>query len=228
MYYRKIEPLKQIAWFLNLSKASFFLGALSIALALVISSRKTATHPKVQKTPNLKEKRFLTKDRFNFNSLEKKENNRMNQTPIPLQEKEVYLKSGEEYYIQYIFSKDHALVADEPLSVGGQNKGMSPYELLLSALAACTSMTLQMYARRKNWPLEKIEIKLRHEKIHAKDCENCESQTGMVDKIEKEIVLHGDLDEAQRQRLLEISEKCPVHRTLTSETKIFTKAVSQF
>ncbi len=114
----------------------------------------------------------------------------------------------------------HALAADEPTSVGGADEGPNPYEYLLAALGACTSMTLRMYAKRKGWSLDHVEVKLRHGRIHAKDCEDCASDKGLVDEIFTEVRVEGDLDEEQQARLMEIAERCPVHKTLTTETKI--------
>jgi len=120
-------------------------------------------------------------------------------------------------YTQDIATLDHQLVADEPTSARGDNLGMNPYELLLAALGACTSMTLAMYAERKGMPLEEVEVKLQHEKIHAKDCANCETSNGKIDRIYKTISLSGPLSDEQKQRLHEIAEKCPVNKTLKSE-----------
>lgn len=111
----------------------------------------------------------------------------------------------------------HRLVADEPASVGGENTGPTPYGLLSAALAACTSMTLQMYARRKKIALSSAAVTVTHEKIHAKDCDECESEGGRVDQFERQIELNGDLTDAQHKRLLEIADMCPVHRTLHGE-----------
>jgi putative redox protein len=116
----------------------------------------------------------------------------------------------------------HRLVVDEPLSVGGRDEGPTPYDLLVAALGACTSITLQLYAKQKGWPLEAVEIRLRHEKIHARDCAECETKEGRLDRIQREIVLRGPLDETQRARLLEIANRCPVHRTLYSELHVVT------
>ena len=123
-------------------------------------------------------------------------------------------------FTRKVFSEHHQLIADEPLSVGGSNLGPNPYELLLSSLGACTSMTMRMYANRKGIELEDIEVSLSHGHIHAEDCSECQSETGMVDKIEKTIKLKGNLTEAQRQRILEIADMCPVHKTLHNEIQI--------
>lgn len=117
----------------------------------------------------------------------------------------------------------HRLLADEPVSYGGNDSGPSPYDLLLSGLGACTNMTMRMYAEHKGIPLERAAVTLWHQKIHARDCEECESQDGRVDRIEREIELTGPLDEATRLKLLEIADKCPVHRTLHSEVSIQTR-----
>jgi len=119
----------------------------------------------------------------------------------------------------------HHLLADEPLSASGTDTGPNPYDLLLAALGACTSMTVALYARRKQWPLREVTVKLRHSKIHAADCESCETREGLLDRIERDIELVGSLDQQQRGRLLEIANKCPVHRTLTSEIDIRSRLV---
>jgi putative redox protein len=128
-------------------------------------------------------------------------------------------------FAQEIQAGRHRLHADEPLSAGGADTGPSPYDLLLAALGACTSMTVAMYARRKAWPLEDVTVHLRHSKIHATDCAECETKAGMLDRIERDIHFAGSLTEEQRSRLLEIANKCPVHRTLTSEIDIQTREV---
>jgi putative redox protein len=120
-----------------------------------------------------------------------------------------------------LLARGHRMLADEPLENGGQDAGPTAYELLLSSLAACKLITMRMYARRKGWPLEEVEIELRHSKIYARDCEDCRSDPNeQVDLIEERLVLTGPLSEAQRQRLAQIADRCPVHRSLTSETKI--------
>ncbi len=120
-----------------------------------------------------------------------------------------------------IKSDRHTLVADEPIEYGGSDEGPNPYDFLLSALAACKVMTAQMYARRKDWPLEEVTVSLDTYKIHARDCEDCESDpNARVDIIEGKIYFKGNLTNEQRVRLKEIADRCPVHRTLTTETKI--------
>jgi putative redox protein len=136
--------------------------------------------------------------------------------------KEVTVRGGRSGYVNQVDAGPHHLVADEPLDLGGTDTGPSPYEFLLAALGTCTSMTLRMYADRKGIPLEAVFVRLRHDKIHARDCEECETKVGKLDRIERVITLEGDLDDASRQRLLEIADKCPVHRTLKSEIDIRT------
>jgi uncharacterized OsmC-like protein/fermentation-respiration switch protein FrsA (DUF1100 family) len=118
----------------------------------------------------------------------------------------------------------HQLLADEPVASGGDDTGPAPYDFLLAALGACTSMTMRLYAERKSLPLERTTVTLRHSKIHAEDCAECETKAGMLDQIERVIRVEGPLDTEQRERLMEIADKCPVHRTLTSEVRILTNA----
>jgi uncharacterized OsmC-like protein len=125
--------------------------------------------------------------------------------------------------VQEISIGRHRLLADEPVAAGGTDAGPTPYDLLLAGLGACTSMTLELYARRKGWPLESVTVRLRHMKIHAEDCVDCETKEGMIDRIEREIKMTGPLDTEQRNKLLEIAEKCPVHRTLSREIDIRTR-----
>lgn len=125
---------------------------------------------------------------------------------------------------QIVTSGPHEMVADEPLAVGGQDSGPGPYDFVLAGLGACTSMTMRMYADRKSLPVERITVTLKHSKIHARDCEECETREGMLDQIDRVISIEGVLDADQRKRLMEIADKCPVHRTLTSEIRIVTKA----
>ena len=135
---------------------------------------------------------------------------------------ETIVRGGASGLEQRITIRAHALIADEPVAKGGADAGPDPYDLLCAALGACTSMTLQMYARRKGWPLEGVAVSVRHEKIHARDCADCETREGKVDRLERVVQLLGPLDEEQRRRLLEIADRCPVHRTLSSEIVIRT------
>jgi uncharacterized OsmC-like protein/alpha-beta hydrolase superfamily lysophospholipase len=123
---------------------------------------------------------------------------------------------------QEITAGAHRLLADEPLAVGGGDSGPNPYQLLLAALGACTAMTLRLYAERKALRLDRVTVRLRHAKIYAADCASCETKEGKVDHIEREIELAGTLDADERARLIEIADKCPIHRTLTSEVDIAT------
>jgi len=126
---------------------------------------------------------------------------------------EVVVLSGEGLRHE-VWAGDHTLVADEPARLGGTDAGPNPYELLLAALGTCTSMTMQLYARRKGWPLESVEIRLRHSRVHADDCHGCAEGDAWLDQVEKEIVVAGPLTAEQVARLGEIAERCPVNRTL--------------
>ena len=128
-------------------------------------------------------------------------------------------------FAQEIRTGRHMMVADEPVEVGGGGTGPGPYEFLLAALGSCTSMTIRMYAARKNWPLQRVSVLLRHSRVHAQDCADCETKVGLVDRIERDITLEGQLTDEQRARLMEIADKCPVHRTLTSEISIKTRQI---
>ncbi len=139
-----------------------------------------------------------------------------------LGESQVVVRTGDEGYLTEINAAGHALLADEPEAVGGTNFGPSPYDYLVSALGACTGMTLRMYARRKDWPLNEVTVRLTHRKIHASDCAECETKEGQIDRIEREIELTGSLSAEQRQQLLAIADKCPVHRTLHGEIVVNT------
>lgn len=135
----------------------------------------------------------------------------------------VVTETGTGRYQQAVMMGPHQLIADEPTAVGGLDSGPSPYDLLLAALGACTAMTLRMYADRKSLPLDSVSVRLRHSKIHAAECQKCETSQGSVDRIDRLITIGGDLEEAQRVRLTEIADKCPVHRTLTGEVDIRTE-----
>jgi putative redox protein len=130
-------------------------------------------------------------------------------------------ETGSGTYTQQITAGHHRLVSDEPQPIGA-DAGPTPYDLLLAGLGACTSMTVRMYANRKGWPLERIRVTLRHSRIHAKDCADCETSNGWIDHIVRDVELAGNLDDTQRQRLLHIAGRCPVHQTLTSEVHIAT------
>ncbi|MGI0105717.1 bifunctional alpha/beta hydrolase/OsmC family protein [Salinimicrobium sp. WS361] len=135
---------------------------------------------------------------------------------------QVVANLGKEGFTTQMRAGRHYFTADEPKSFGGEDFGPSPYQLLSAGLASCTSMTIQMYARRKKWPLVNVETHVDHKKTHAEDCENCERNTAKIDIFEREIVLEGNLDEQQQQKLLEIADKCPVHRSLSNKVNITT------
>jgi uncharacterized OsmC-like protein len=128
-------------------------------------------------------------------------------------------------FAQEVFAGLHRFTADEPVADGGTDTGPGPYDLLLASLGACTSMTIAMYARRKGWPLKGVTVRLRHSRIYAVDCAECETREGMLDRIERDIQFEGALTGEQNSKLLEIADKCPIHRTLVSEINIRTRAV---
>lgn len=136
----------------------------------------------------------------------------------------VVRETGDGKFQQIISAGKHRLIADEPLQSGGGDTGPGPYDFLLAGLGACTSMTMRLYADRKAIPLKRTTVTLKHSRIYARDCETCETQDGMISRIERVIAMEGDIDAQQRAILLEIADKCPVHRTLTSETDIVTRA----
>jgi len=147
--------------------------------------------------------------------------------PVPeelLDEERVVTRTGESGYRTDVLARGHPLVADEPESVGGSDEGPTPYDLLLAGLGACTSMTLRMYADRKEWPLEEVTVRLKHRKLHQKDCEaDCDGGNEALDHVNREIEIRGDLDGEQRKRLLEIADRCPVHKTLERGVKVETE-----
>jgi putative redox protein len=133
----------------------------------------------------------------------------------------VVVRGGGQGFVQEITVGRHHVVADEPVAVGGKDRGPGPYELLLSALGSCMSMTIGLYARAKKWPLENVVVRLRHSRIYAKDCADCVTRDDtLLDRIDTEVELSGALTAEQRRRLIEIAHKCPVHRTLKSEINI--------
>jgi len=134
----------------------------------------------------------------------------------------VVVRGGAGKFAQEIAAGAHQLPADEPVAAGGTATGPSPYDLLLAALGACTSMTVSMYARRKQWPLDHVTVRLRHSKHHAEDCAQCDTTEQKLDRIERELEFRGSLADEQRTRLLEIANRCPVHLTLTSGIEIQT------
>jgi putative redox protein len=138
-------------------------------------------------------------------------------------EGQVVVRGAASGFVQEIVAGGHRLASDEPVSVGGTDTGPTPYDLLLAALGSCTSMTAGVYARRKGWLLESVTVRLTHSRIHAADCANCETEEGMLDRIDLVIELEGPLTQEQRARLLEITERCPVHRTLRSEIEIVSR-----
>ena len=133
---------------------------------------------------------------------------------------DIVVRGDARSFKQEIAADRHRLVADEPVSAGGGDAGPDPYDYLLTSLGVCTAMTVGFYARRNKFPLENITVSLWHSRIHAKDCEECETREGMVDRIDVEVELSGSLTAEQHAKLMDIAQKCPVHRTLTSEINI--------
>jgi putative redox protein len=134
----------------------------------------------------------------------------------------IVASTGAGPFDQIMLDGRHTLRADEPVAAGGSDAGPGPYELLLMALGSCTSMTVNLYAARKKWPLEQVVVRLKHSRVHAEDCADCENPKSMIERVEKSVELIGSLDETQRTRLLQIADQCPVHRTLLSKFEIRT------
>jgi putative redox protein len=143
--------------------------------------------------------------------------------PAPQAGKVLVRETREGKFTNQVFAGSHVIRADEPVAAGGLDTGLGPYDLLCASLGACTSMTLRMYADLKGIPLERVSVELQHGKIHAADCAECETREGRIDRIERVIILEGNLEPQHRTRLLEIADKCPVHRTLHSEVLIRTQ-----
>ena len=133
------------------------------------------------------------------------------------------VEAGQGKFAQEIYSGRHRLRADEPVSVGGFDSGPNPYDLLCAALGACTAMTIRLYAEHKKLPLRRVSVDLMHGKVHEADCEHCEESAAKIDRIERVLTLEGDLDATQKAKLLEIADKCPVHRTLHSKVSVETR-----
>lgn len=144
-------------------------------------------------------------------------------TPEQRAEGVVIVRGSAGGFAQEVIAGSHRFASDEPVSAGGTDSGPTPYDLLLAALGSCTSMTIAMYARRKQWALERVTVRLRHSRLHAEDCAGCETREAKLTIIERDIALDGELDEDQRARLLAIANRCPVHQTLTSKIDIRTR-----
>jgi uncharacterized OsmC-like protein len=136
---------------------------------------------------------------------------------------EVMANLGKSGYTTQIVAGKHHLIADEPIKAGGNDLGPNPYELVSSGLAACTSMTIHMYARRKEWKVENVETHVNYSKKHAQDCEDCENDMAKIDSFDRLISIKGELDDKQIDRLMQIADKCPVHKTLSAKAQINTK-----
>ena len=134
----------------------------------------------------------------------------------------VLVEEKDHKFTQHVSTNSHYWLADEPVKIGGQNAGPDPYDHLLAGLGACTSMTLRMYAQRKNWPVEHIKVELTHTRNYREDCDNCEQQEG-IEAIVRNISFVGDLDAQQKVRFLEIADKCPVHKTLHNNVTVVSK-----
>ncbi len=136
---------------------------------------------------------------------------------------EVVARTGVDGFATEVRAGNHAFLADEPISVGGTDKGPTPYDLLAAALATCTTMTLRMYAAHKKLDFESATVRVSHNRVHADDCVDCEQRDGQIHEFTRELLLEGDLTEAQRERMLEIADRCPVHKTLHNEIKVRTR-----
>ncbi len=137
-------------------------------------------------------------------------------------EGQVTVRGAADGLAQEIVAGRHQLRSDEPASIGGTDTGATPYDLLLAALGSCTSMTVGMYARRKQWPLVRVTVRLSHSRVHARDCALCDTEKAMLSVIDREVEFDGPLSDAQRERLLAIANRCPVHLTLASRIDVRT------
>ncbi|NND92597.1 MAG: alpha/beta fold hydrolase [Granulosicoccus sp.] len=140
---------------------------------------------------------------------------------------EVCIHERDHIFMLDVFSDSHHWIADEPVKVGGRNAGPDPYEHLLAAVGTCTAMTIRLYAARKQWPLDDVTVKLQHSREHARDCEDCAERASQLDVVKRDITLHGNLDEEQQKRLMDIADRCPVHRTLTGQLSIRTRQIGE-